>query len=131
MKFPSREEFDEAVKTMMEGEPLGVTYFKTGEVRGIEGKPVAIVLGWSDDYEEGEQYQKTVDDKLYTLVGKVAYNCDDLQCDYDWDWYMPSYESCPDVREIYDTDHAIYEGSYEYLVKEAKYLLEDGGFYWE
>jgi hypothetical protein len=20
------------------------------------------------------------------LMGKVAYNCDDLQCDYDWDW---------------------------------------------
>ncbi len=26
------------------------------------------------------------------LIGKVAYNCDDLQCDYDWDWMMPTDE---------------------------------------
>ena len=24
------------------------------------------------------------------LKGKIAYNCDDLQCDYDWDWKISS-----------------------------------------
>lgn len=24
-------------------------------------------------------------------IAKIAYNCDDFQCDYDYDWYMPTY----------------------------------------
>lgn len=38
---------------------------------------------------------------------KIAYNCDDLQCDYDWDWYMPEeiYYECDDCLSW--TDKAI------------------------
>lgn len=34
------------------------------------------------------------------LCGKIAYNCDDLQCDYDFDWLMPLTAS----EEIIDTE---------------------------
>lgn len=26
------------------------------------------------------------------VFAKIAYNCDDLQCDYNWDWQMPVYK---------------------------------------
>jgi len=32
-------------------------------------------------------------DEEYGLMGKVAYNCDDLQCDYDIDWLLPQTKS--------------------------------------
>lgn len=38
------------------------------------------------------------DEKLWC---KIAYNCDDLQCDYDWDWLKPEnldYE-CDDCHD--------------------------------
>lgn len=53
--------------------------------------------------------KRYVDGKLWAIVfandngnirGKVAYNCDDLQCDYDWDWEMPM----SDNGEVDDTD---------------------------
>lgn len=53
--------------------------------------------------------KRYVDGKLWAVVftndngdvrGKVAYNCDDLQCDYDWDWEMPM----SDNGEVDDTD---------------------------
>ena len=34
----------------------------------------AVVLAWDDEYG---------------LMGKIAFNCDDLQCDYDIDWLLP------------------------------------------
>lgn len=42
----------------------------------------------------------------FTLFGKVAYNCDDLQCDYDWDWYMPY----TDDGDVYDSEFIACEG---------------------
>lgn len=38
------------------------------------------------------------------IQGKIAYNCDDLQCDYDIDWLMPQKHG-----EVYDTDHILSE----------------------
>lgn len=40
----------------------------------------ALVFAWTDVYGLGQGE---------SLCCKIAYNCDDLQCDYDWDWYMP------------------------------------------
>lgn len=34
------------------------------------------------------------------LLGKIAYNVDDLQCDYDTDWEMP----CDLVGDVIDTE---------------------------
>ena len=39
------------------------------------------------------------------IVGKIAVNCDDLQCDYDIDWYVPINDRTGDV---WDTESAIY-----------------------
>lgn len=44
----------------------------------------ALVFAWDDD----------------GLCGKVAYNCDDLQCDYEWDWAMELTKS----EELIDTE---------------------------
>lgn len=33
----------------------------------------------------------TYDDEEKSVIGKVAYNCSDLQCSYDFDWNMPTY----------------------------------------
>lgn len=56
---------------------------------------------------------------------KIAYNCDDLQCDYDWDWWMPHHK---DDNEVWDTELELREGyaeaDAEYFYKEAKAMDE-------
>lgn len=61
---------------------------------------------------EGVCYNKLFDN-LYVVIGynadgftlacKIAVNCDDLQCDYDWDWNMPY-----DEEGVIDTEYSIY-----------------------
>ena len=51
-----------------------VTCFKSLEA----GSDLHLVASWDED--EGG------------VKCKIAYNCDDLQCDYDCDWYMPSHK---------------------------------------
>lgn len=115
---PTEHEFNHAIKHMMSHEPNGTYWFKVGETN--DGKTIAIVLGWSYDYEKGETYQQVIGDDVCTLVGKVAVNTDDLQCDYDWDWDMPS-----DNGYICDTDHALDSNSYAYLMGESASIVED------
>ena len=67
----------------------------------------AVVLAWDDEYG---------------LMGKIAFNCDDLQCDYDIDWLMPYDKK---RGEVYDTEYPIYPDSnialyVHYLLKDAK-----------
>lgn len=50
------------------------------------------------------------------LFAKIAYNCDSLQCDYDYDWYMPehkSYDGDLIDAEIYDCETKTAENIYE------------------
>lgn len=119
---PTKHEFKHAVDLMMKHEPDGTYWLKVGENK--DGKTVAIVIGWSVDYERGEEYQKFVTvngvTMVYTLVAKIAYNCDDMQCDYDYDWHMP----CTEDGDVYDTDHAVCANSYDYLMSELDFVLE-------
>ena len=73
--------------------------------RDKDGNDWAIVLGWSDGFEEDE-----TDDCMsgtYRLCAKVAYqSCNNImQCDYDIDWTMPYDE---ESGEVDDTEFSIY-----------------------
>ena len=72
---------------------------------------LTIVFGASTAYENGKDnpHQIIADGghTIYTLVGKVAYNRDDLQCDYDVDWYMPCINTGEWSGEVFDTEIAI------------------------
>ena len=49
------------------------------------------------------------------LCGKIAYNCDDLQCDYDWDWTMEDGFDCELTNcEDYDIPELLTEFSNMY-----------------
>ena len=63
----------------------------------------AIVLGWSDDGDEDDDYM----DGTYRLCAKLAYQPHNslMQCDYDVDWIMPYNEESGDVD---DTEIPIY-----------------------
>lgn len=79
----------------------GTYYFELGKTD--DGKAIALVLGYELGYNDGEDYQVKVGTKTYTLCGKIAINIDDLQYDYDFDWYMPSNKD----GDIYDTSMAL------------------------
>lgn len=66
-KLPKIEKF---LNQVIEEEFDGVYYMPLGAER--------LYLVACKDEEEG-------------TIAKIAYNCDDLQCDYDLDWYMPVY----------------------------------------
>lgn len=51
------------------------------------------------------------------LNGKIAYNCDDLQCDYSYDWESPD---IGDLLEIYD----IGTGNLRNQMTELMYILD-------
>lgn len=72
---------------------------------------LTIVFGASTAYENEKEnpYQIVADGghTIYTLVGKVAYNRDDLQCDYDVDWYMPIVATGEWSGDVVDSEMAI------------------------
>ena len=82
----------------------------------------SIVFGWQDGYDKDDTLIQQLDGgKLYTLCCKVAYNCDDLQCDYDYDWYMP----CDKDGNVYDTEMAVATvRDYEWFETELKRVSE-------
>ena len=58
------------------------------------------------------------------MCGKIAVNINDLQFDYDFDWYMPWSKD----GDIYDAEISIgksIERTYNYLLDEAKYVLSE------
>lgn len=117
MKALSRQQFERAVNGMVNQKYDGTWHCTVGQYNGHD---VAIVLGWSCDYDDGDaQYQIRQFGKTWSLCGKVAINVDDLQCDFDYDWLMPQYHD----GDVYDTDHAIDERSFDYLMKEALTIL--------
>lgn len=76
----------------------GVTYIPVRHLK--DGRDLCLVFGYEQGYARGDaDYQ--VDD--YTLCAKLAVNIDDLQCDYDIDWYMPWDKD----GNIYDTDMSV------------------------
>ena len=87
-----------------------------------DGRMLCLVLGWQEGYGEGEEkYQKVEGGKVYTLCAKLAVNIDDLQCDYDVDWFMP-WNADGDVM---DTDMAVdSDGDFDWYEHEAQSLVE-------
>lgn len=67
-----------------------------------DGRSLCLVLGYNDGGIENN-----------TLVGKLAINVSDLQCDYDVDWYMP-YDK---YNRVYDTQM--------YIGSKSKVLMEN------
>ena len=101
MNNVSIKQFKNAIDTMLNGYIDGVSYVPLSKTD--DGKTIALVLGYELGYNDGEDYQVKVGTETYTLCGKIAVNIDDLQCDYDFDWYMPSNKD----GDIYDTSMAL------------------------
>ena len=76
----------------------GCYYIKLTTLK--DGTPLYFVMGYSLGYDKDEQLYQ---DKQYTICGKIAINIDDLQCDYDMDFY----ELSSDSGDIYDCDTPI------------------------
>lgn len=94
-----------AVKTMQNAYIDGCYYFTLDHLPN--GKAIALVLGYENGYDKGDGLvQVVLGDNVFTLCGKIAFNCDDLQCDYEFDWHMPWAEG----GDVYDTDTA-YDGT--------------------
>ena len=109
MNNVSIKQFKNAIDTMLNGYIDGVSYIPLSKTD--DGKTIALVLGYELGYNDGEKWQVKVGTKTYTLCGKIAINIDDLQCDYDYDWYMPSNKD----GDIYDTSMALSENHAEDL----------------
>lgn len=111
-----------AIDLMERGNGDGTVYYKVDTLN--DGRGLYLVIGYQEGYEKGEKYQKVIGDTIITMCAKIAVNIDDLQSDYDYDWYMPSTRE----GDVYDTDMAI-GGDLENLVKyynqEAK-TISDG-----
>mgnify|MGYP007133712094 CR=1 FL=1 len=133
MKSVSVKQFKNAIDTMLSESYIdGVSYIPLDKTP--DGKTIALVIGWQDGYEDGEKWQvkmPTLDGKdlIFTLCGKIAVNIDDLQCDYNFDWYMPTI--CDGDKldgDIFDTDMALtgnYESDLEWFMDNAKQIIED------
>lgn len=115
----TKKEFENAINEMVANKDSGVWYCPLQTLEN--GQELCLVLGWEEGYDKGEKYQQEVDGTIYTLCGKVAVNIDDLQCDYDVDWYMPYTED----GDVYDTNTAIVDADdLGFFVGEAKTIAE-------
>lgn len=93
-------DYEKAINIMRDMD-AGTYYFELGKTD--DGKAIALVLGYELGYNDGEDYQVKCGDKTYTLCGKIAVNIDDLQCDYNIDWFMPWNED----GDVYNTSMAL------------------------
>ena len=93
----------------------GTSYYKLGE-SDCETGEMYLVMGWNDGFEVDNTENPNADG-TYRICIKLAYNCDDLQSDYNFDWEMPHNNETGDVD---DTDME-YNG-----VEDAECLLN----YW-
>lgn len=67
------------------------------ELEDNSNKKWSIVLGWSSGFDDLDNDLYQVED--FKICSKIAYNCDDLQCDFEFDFEMP----CNDMGDVYDT----------------------------
>lgn len=93
------------------GDTEGVTYAPVRHLK--DGRDLCIVFGYTDGYD--------IDPSLYqqnglTLCVKLAINIDDLQCDYDIDWFMPWDKD----GNVYDSELAVNR-----CVNDAKWLRDE------
>ena len=104
-------DFLELIELAGNGDPTGVVYSEVGA-------GVYLVMAWLEN-DSAQGYVKVINGKSYTLMGKLAYNCDDLQCDYDYDWYMFTDKD----GNVFDSENYVYPTEQNY--KEWKELIED------
>ena len=123
----TKQKFDNAVKQMLALKIDGCWHYKIGEYKG---KEVAIVLGWSDGYDNGDpklkQSQIRQFGRVWTLCAKIAISTGGMDCDFEYDWVMPSYTWCEAKYEHvdqYDTEHAVNERSLKFLKDEAEAII--------
>lgn len=99
----------------------GVIYQEIG--KNHRGDMLYLVFGYDEGYDKDENlYQVEENGIVYTLCAKLAYNIDDLQCDYDIDWYMPYLEN----GDVIDTNQAVGKIHYgeEWYNSQAQLLLQ-------
>lgn len=113
----SYSEFEKGVKKALEQKD-GVVFFKIGKTPN--DKDIAIVIGWDDACGLDEDMEANYIENHYILSAKVAYNCDDLQCDYGWDWYMPEIKG---TNDVFDTGLFLSKNS-EGLKQDYNYICE-------
>lgn len=77
----------------------GCGWYYLGSSKTTTGD-MAIVMGWSDGFDNDNSGNPKADGS-WRICTKLAYNCDDIECDYDIDWEMPYDEATGDVD---DTD---------------------------
>ena len=99
----------------------GTSYIEMGELP--DGRKLCLVFGWDSDYDKGDcAYQDIIGDTVYTICSKLAVNIDDLQCDFDIDWYMPCDKK---TNEVWYTMMAVPKNfNCEYYEKQTKAMLE-------
>lgn len=115
----SVKEIEDKIKWVRDND--GVAWVKMGTLP--DGRDLCLVFGWEDGYEFGDcEYQKRDGDTVWTLCSKLAVNIDDLQCDYNFDWYMPSWKS---DGEVCYTDMAVCKKfDLDYYIGESKAIIK-------
>ena len=119
----SYSEFEKGVERALEQKD-GVVFFKVGKTP--DSRDIGVVIGWDDACGIDEDSNTYYLENHYILSAKVAYNCDDLQCDYGWDWYMPEIKG---TNDVYDTgcylskDDSGLKKDFAYLVDIAENVL--------
>lgn len=87
------------------------------------GTPLYLVIGTNSakNYDKEDlEYLATDDTGEYVIVGKIAVNIDDLQDDYDFDWYMP-YDA--KTGDVWDTDRSFGKSSENNYLVDAEDIL--------
>lgn len=97
----TKQMFVDAIQTLENGDGEGTVYYEVGRLK--DGRALCLVFGYEDGYDPDLCHQRMFGNTLYTLCCKLAINIDDLQCDYDIDWYMPWSEN----GDVYDTNGAV------------------------
>lgn len=121
MKSITKKDFQSAVKTLKK-HTEGVVYQPVDTLD--DGRDLCLVFGYSDGYDEGDAPHQIKQGKtVYTLCAKLAVNIDDLQCDFEVDWFMPWNQ----MGDVVDTCEAV-DGSdfqVDYYNAMAKELIEN------
>ena len=104
---------EDSVKELENGSQSTYFYYLQDDLYSVVG----VEEGHSYDKND-EGYARTPDG--YVICSKVAYNYDELQYDYNGDWYMP-YD--PETGDVWDTDSGVLED--ENFKELAKYHLQE------
>lgn len=115
----TKEQFDRAIDGMVNLKYDGTWSHKVGQ---HNGRDVAIVLGWTDDYAQGgAKHQIKLFGKTWSLCGKIAINVGNMQTDFEYDWVMPVMKD----GDVYDTEYPIDDKSFDYLKDEAELVMTE------